>query len=140
MSVKRAEKNNRRKAKKASKNKSQSKRHVSAPIQSTMDAVRPRLIEYIRSEQNYLDIFMSLEKGQVYLVATESDGTRHLVLSQQDYLEMMPKQDWQDMEQWFALLQEERVVAYTEDDTGFMTYAFDYEEVVVPSETTKEAC
>ncbi|EII3125362.1 hypothetical protein [Vibrio parahaemolyticus] len=129
MSVKQAEKNKRRQARKKAKAKVV-KSAAPAPEQSVIDSVRPRLIEYIQSEQKYLDVFTSLERGQVYLVATEGPDTKHMALTEQEYLSLMPKGDREALATQFALLTTEKVVGYTEDDTGFMTYCFTEDEVL----------
>jgi hypothetical protein len=129
MSVKRAANNKRRQARKKSKS-SNSKAYGLAPNEIVIDSVRPRLIEYIQSESKYLDIFKSLTRGQIYLVATEGNNTIHTVLDEEKYLGMMPIADREAMSFRLSLLSIEKVVAYTEDDTGFMTYFFTDEEVI----------
>lgn len=129
MSLKQAEKNKRRQNRK--KNKSTSSRLVSpAPSQDLIDDLGPRLIEYIQSEQKYMDIFKSLQRGQVYLVATEGPNTQHVILSEQEYLGLMPQRDREALSTRFSLLTVEKVVAYTEDDTGFMSYFFTDDELL----------
>ncbi|MGI2049879.1 hypothetical protein [Shewanella oncorhynchi] len=129
MSVKRASNNKRRQARKKSKI-SNPKAYGLAPNEKVIDLVRPRLIEYIQSEPKYLDIFKSLTRGQIYLVATEGQNTIHTVLDEEKYLGMMPIADREAMSFRLSLLTIEKVVAYTEDDTGFMTYFFTDEEVI----------
>lgn len=129
MSVKRAANNKRRQARKKSKS-SNSKAYGLAPNEIVIDSVRPCLIEYIQSESKYLDIFKSLTRGQIYLVATEGNNTIHTVLDEEKYLGMMPIADREAMSIRLSLLSIEKVVAYTEDDTGFMTYFFTDEEVI----------
>lgn len=121
MSVKQAQKNKRRQARKKAKLKPV-KPYSPAPSQNLIDAVRPKLIEYIKSEQQYLDIFTSLGRGEVYLIATEGANTQHLLLSEEEYLLMMPSEDRKALSAQFSFLSTEKVVGYTEDDTGFMTY------------------
>ncbi|WP_070962197.1 hypothetical protein [Vibrio sonorensis] len=138
MSVKQAKKNKRRQARKKSKSiKNNSKPYSPAPRQSTIDGVKPLLIGYIQSEQKYLDIFESLERGQVYLVGTEGAHTMHTVLSEQEYLALMPQSDRIALAEQFALLTNEKVVAYTEDDGGFMTYCLVDSEVLSPHSRVK---
>ncbi|MEM6250671.1 hypothetical protein [Shewanella vaxholmensis] len=127
MSVKRAANNKRRQARKKSKT---SNVYGLAPNDNVIDLVRPRLIEYIKSESKYLDIFKSLTRGQIYLVATEGQNTIHTVLDEEKYLSMMPVADREAMSFRLSLLTIEKVVAYTEDDTGFMTYFFTDEDVI----------
>lgn len=129
MSVKQAQKNKRRQARKKAKTKP-AKPYSPAPSQNLIEGVRPRLIAYIQSKQQYLDIFTSLERGQVYLVATEGPHTQHMLISEQEYLGMMPKEDRGPLSAQFALLTTEKVVGYTEDDTGFMTYFLADDEVL----------
>lgn len=127
MSVKRAANNKRRQARKKSKTTNV---YGLAPNDNVIDLVRPRLIEYIKSESKYLDIFKSLTRGQIYLVATEGQNTIHTVLDEEKYLSMMPVADREAMSFRLSLLTIEKVVAYTEDDTGFMTYFFTDEDVI----------
>lgn len=127
MSVKRAANNKRRQARKKSKTTNV---YGLAPNDNVIDLVRPRLIEYIKSESKYLDIFKSLTRGQIYLVATEGQNTIHTVLDEEKYLSMMPVADREAMSLRLSLLTIEKVVAYTEDDTGFMTYFFTDEDVI----------
>jgi hypothetical protein len=128
MSVKRAENNKRRQARKKPRTP---KPFGSVPSRNVIDVVRPRLIEYIQSDQKYLEIFKSLKRGQIYLVATEGQNTIHTVLDEKKYLGMMPISDREAMSLRLSLLGIEKVVAYTEDDTGFMTYFFTDEEVSI---------
>ena len=100
------------------------------PSSQLMDAVRPRLIELIKSEDQYLELFRSLKRGQIYLVATEGEQTMHLILNEQEYLDMMPNEDREPLATRLALYGKEKAVAYTEDTGGFMTYAFTDEEVL----------
>ncbi|MFW1108328.1 hypothetical protein ACEWA7_20015 [Vibrio parahaemolyticus] len=127
MSVRHAQKAKRRQDR---KNKKIKDKPSPAPDRSLMDGVKPLLVDYINSEQKYLDIFKSLERGQVYLVATEGPETIHVVLSEKEYLEMMPVRDRGALSERFSRLADEKVVAYTEDDTGFMTYFFEGSEVI----------
>lgn len=127
MSVKRAANNKRRQARKKSRTTNV---YGLAPNDNVIDLVRPRLIEYIKSESKYLDIFKSLTQGQIYLVATEGQNTIHTVLDEEKYLSMMPVADREAMSFRLSLLTIEKVVAYTEDDTGFMTYFFTDEDVI----------
>lgn len=129
MSVKRAANSKRRQARKKSKI-SNSKAYGLAPNEKVIDLVRPRLIEYIQSESKYLEIFKSLTRGQIYLVATEGNNTIHTVIDEEEFLGMMPIVDQEAMSFRLSLLTIEKVVAYTEDDTGFMTYFFTEEEVI----------
>lgn len=131
MSVKQAQKNKRRQARKKAK-AAKSKSYSSAPTQNVIDGVKPLLIEYIQSEQKYLDIFKSLERGQVYVVGTEGPQTMHTVLSEEEYLGLMPQKDKASLAAQLALLENEKVVGYTEDDTGFMTYFLAAHEILVP--------
>lgn len=132
MSVRQAQKNKRRQARKKAKANNKPKPYSPAPTQNTIDGVRPLLIEYIQSEQKYLDIFKSLERGQVYVVGTEGPQTMHTVLSEEEYLGLMPQEDRASLIAQFALLENEKVVGYTEDDTGFMTYFLAAHEVLIP--------
>lgn len=129
MSVKRAANSKRREARKKSKI-SNSKAYGLAPNEKVIDLVRPRLIEYIQSESKYLEIFKSLTRGKIYLVATEGNNTIHTVIDEEEFLGMMPIVDQEAMSFRLSLLTIEKVVAYTEDDTGFMTYFFTEEEVI----------
>lgn len=129
MSVKRAANSKRRQARKKSKI-SNSKAYGLAPNEKVIDLVRPRLIEYIQSESKYIEIFKSLTRGKIYLVATEGNNTIHTVIDEEEFLGMMPIADQEAMSFRLSLLTIEKVVAYTEDDTGFMTYFFTEEEVI----------
>ncbi|QYJ71341.1 hypothetical protein K0H59_20410 [Shewanella sp. FJAT-51649] len=129
MSVKRAANSKRRQARKKSKI-SNSKAYGLAPNEKVIDLVRPRLIEYIQSESKYIEIFKSLTRGKIYLVATEGNNTIHTVIDEEEFLGMMPITDQEAMSFRLSLLTIEKVVAYTEDDTGFMTYFFTEEEVI----------
>ncbi|SQH75466.1 protein of unknown function [Shewanella benthica] len=100
------------------------------PSTELMEGVRPRLIEYIKSEDQYLELFKSLKRGQIYLVATEGENTVHMILNEQEYLDMMPSEGRDALSTNLTLLGKEKVVAYTEDTGGFMTYAFADEEVL----------
>ncbi|NOI41109.1 hypothetical protein F0251_22125 [Vibrio sp. 070316B] len=131
MSVRQAKKNKRRQARKKVK-AAKSKPYSPAPAQNVIDGVKPLLIEYIQSEQKYLDIFKSLERGQVYVVGTEGPQTMHTVLSEDEYLDLMPQRDRTALATQFALLESEKVVGYTEDESGFMTYFFAENEVLQP--------
>lgn len=131
MSVKQAQKNKRRQARKKAKATHKTPvSHSPAPAQNIIDGVKPLLIEYIQSEQQYLDVFKSLERGQVYLVATEGPDTKHMVLSEDEYLSLMPTEDRAALAAHLALVTNEKVVSYTEDDTGFMTYCLTDDEVL----------
>ncbi|MEZ8862521.1 hypothetical protein [Vibrio sp. 10N.247.311.51] len=138
MSVRQVQKNKRRQArKKAKASKTKSKSYSPAPTQNVIDGVKPLLIEYIQSEQKYLDIFKSLERGQVYVVGTEGSQTMHAVLSEDEYIGLMPQGDKAALAAQFALLENEKVVGYTEDETGFMTYFFLDHEVLLPPSNDK---
>ena len=64
MSVRQAKKNKRRHARKKVK-AAKSKPYSPAPAQNVIDGVKPLLIEYIQSEQKYLDILYPLNTQQV---------------------------------------------------------------------------
>lgn len=128
MSVRQSQKDKRRKQRKAKVKKNPSLSNK--PSKVIINDVKPKLIEYLRSNDRYMNYFKNLKRGEVYLIATEEVSTNHLILSEDEYCSMMPEGDAEAIKSEFSQLTTEKVVAYTEDDGGFMTYFLNVSEVL----------
>ena len=108
-----------------------------APSQRLIDAIRPDLIERIRNSSEHQENIRSLQRGKAYIIALVDGRYKHIICSEQEYLERTLERQRYALSEQFSSLTTEKVIGYIEmtgeDITPLITYILADDEVLLPA-------